>query len=310
MSLDHFKKRHHTSPARLPVEVARGLDAEAVAHHLGLQIHRQGRHVELANGMRGTDKGGRMVWCHRDGTGIGDNLALVQAVLGLRFKPALECLAGQAAMPVTPRVSAPPRRLRLPRGAEADRIAGRAYLYSRHIAPSALDTAEACGMLRYIPGAVLFVGYDGDQPRSATRRGYLSADPVPKRDLAGSDKAYPPILPGCPETVWVVEGGADALALHTLYPDNPPTVIVSGGSGCMAWIEQSHIQILLAAAFSVIVARDRESNAETQARTDAQHLRQVDWLRALTDDVRLWLPPPGIKDLADLLKREAGHVAH
>ncbi|WP_223925564.1 hypothetical protein, partial [Aeromonas caviae] len=33
------------------------------------------------------------------------------------------------------------------------------------------------------------------------------ADPVQKRDLRGSDKIYPPILPGDPAKVWIVEGG-------------------------------------------------------------------------------------------------------
>ncbi|TWO80694.1 hypothetical protein CBW56_07960 [Denitratisoma oestradiolicum] len=107
-----------------------------------------------------------------------------------------------------------------------------------------------------------------------------------------------------------MEGGVDALALHTRHSDSPPTVIVSGGAGCLAWIEQPHIQALLAVAFTVIVARDRESTNEIQARTDAQHQRQAERLRVLTDDVRLWLPPPGIKDVADYLRWEADHAAH
>ena len=75
----------------------------------------------------------------------------------------------------------------MPRGTEADRKAGRAYLVGRGIAPAAMDAAEACGMLRYVACAVLFVGYDGRQPKSATRRGYMAGDPMPKRDLSGSD---------------------------------------------------------------------------------------------------------------------------
>ncbi|WP_223930825.1 hypothetical protein, partial [Aeromonas caviae] len=30
------------------------------------------------------------------------------------------------------------------------------------------------------------------------------------------DKSYPPILPGDPAKVWIVEGGPDALALHDI----------------------------------------------------------------------------------------------
>ncbi|WP_223920897.1 hypothetical protein, partial [Aeromonas caviae] len=34
--------------------------------------------------------------------------------------------------------------------------------------------------------------------QNATRRAIAPADPVQKRDLRGSDKIYPPILPGDP----------------------------------------------------------------------------------------------------------------
>ncbi|WP_148721735.1 hypothetical protein, partial [Klebsiella pneumoniae] len=52
-----------------------------------------------------------------------------------------------------------------------------------------------------------------NRPESRAPSGF---DPVQKRDLRGSDKIYPPILPGDPAKVWIVERGPDALALHDI----------------------------------------------------------------------------------------------
>lgn len=306
MSLAHFKTARRQAFPILSAADANALDSDVVALALGLSIKHQGRHVELSNGIRGTNKG-RMVWCQQDGTGIGDNLALAQIVSGLGFRATLELLLGQSA-PTTMAVPVSASRLRIPRGDEADKQAGMKYLAGRSISTLVIDAAERCGMLRYISGAVLFVGYDGNRPASATRRGYLADDATPKRDLAGSIKAYPPILPGNLDRVWVVEGGADALALHTLYPKAPPTVIVSGGAGCREWLEQAHIQKLLKGANTVTVACDRETSSETQERTNLQHQKQVLRIQEYCPVVHLWMPPAGVKDVADLLVQEVSHV--
>lgn len=303
MSLSHFKKRKAPPKPFLRAEDANTLLAEQVADALGLGLTVQGKHVELANGLRGTYHGPRLVWCHRDGTGIGDNCAVAMAVTGLPFRDALELLLGHAAAhPVTYAPAPTERRvLRIPSTTAEAEQAGRGYLRGRGVSDTALATAEACGMLRYIPGAVLFVGHDGTRPMSVTRRGYLPGDAVPKRDLAGTDKSWPAILPGSLDSVWVVEGGADALALHTLYPEDPPTVIVSGGAGSKAWLEQAHVIARLERARQVTVAAEREKDEVTQARTDAQHQAQAEHIRRYCAEVVIWNPPPGIKDLAEML---------
>lgn len=303
MSLAHFKKRKEPPKPFLRAEDANTLFAEQVAEALGLRMDLQGQHIELENGMRGTYKGSRLVWCHKDGTGIGDNCALAVAVTGLPFREALELLLGHAAAHPVAYAPTPTERrvLRIPSTAAEAEQNGREYLRGRGISDAALATAEACGMLRHIPGAVLFVGYDGKRPMSATRRGYLPGDPVPKRDLAGTNKAWPAILPGSLDNVWIVEGGADALALHTLYPVDPPTVIVSGGSGSKAWLEQPHIIARLKRAQLVTVATEREKDSDTQARTDAQHQAQAESIRRYCAEVVVWNPPPCIKDLAEML---------
>jgi len=302
--LDRFKRPKQPPKPWLTAEAANALDAESVAAALGLGIEQQGKHYECTEtGIRGTEKDGRMVWCDKDGAGIGDTWALAQYVTGLPFRESLELLLGKSA-PRPAAQSAPkrPRHLRMPRGTEADRKAGRAYLVGRGIAPAAMDAAEACGMLRYVACAVLFVGYDGRQPKSATRRGYMAGDPMPKRDLSGSDKRYPAIIPGDPDTVWIVEGGADALAVLSLYL-HVPTVIVSGGAGCRGFLGMQHVQTRLERAQTVMVATEREKDSETQTRTDAQHQEQAALARAWCADVRLWTPPDGCKDLAAQLEK-------
>lgn len=301
--LNRFRKKppQHS----LDIESARAMSAETVADVLGIPVVIYGRHCELISGIRGTDKGDHVVWCDKDGTGIGDNISLVQHVSGLEFRAALLLLLGNGAAPSIPADKARQsiRRLHIPNGGSADRIAGRAYLEGRAISTSAMDAAEAQGMLCHIPGAVLYIGYEGKTPKSATRRGYLPGDPTPKRDLAGTDKAWPAILTGSQEVVWVVEGGADALALWTLLPAMPPTVIVTGGAGCKAWLEQEHVQSLLKSARLVMVALEREKNAEAQARTDALHAEQAKHIQTWCADIQFWSPPDDIKDVAELCEK-------
>lgn len=292
------------------IQQANALDAESVAQALGCSIELQGKHCELASGERGTLVSGKMVWCHPDQTGIGDNVALAQVVAGVGFKEALSMLV---AMEITPRrdVATPLRKLSIPPTSVDAQEAGRAYLANRGIAPGAIDAAELQGMLHFVDGALLFIGFDGLTPKSATRRGYRADDETPKRDLAGSNKAYAPVLAGDPANVWIVEGGADALALHTLHPNNPPMVIVSGGSAVRAWIDKPHIQAILKAATTVTVAHEREKDAETQERTDKQHQEQEKRVGLLCPAVNAWWPPAGVKDLTDtLLAKTSGRKTH
>lgn len=300
MSLAHFRRTKPTSLQWLKASDANALSAEFVANVLGVGIKPQGRHCELSDGIRGTCKEGRMVWCTQDGHGIGDNLALAQHLTGLDFRPALELLLGQPANVATKQVQAPNRRIfRLPRGNATDRLHGRAYLVQRGIALSVIAYAEDSGMLSYIPGAVLFIGYDKDRPMSATRRGFLSSDPHPKRDLKGSDKSFPAILAGHGDTVWVVEGGVDALALQMMEPSRP-TVIVSGGAGCRGWVDTSHIAAILSDASKVVVACDNENTIEKQTYTDSQHQHQASLIQRYCSNVTNWHPPLDYKDLGEM----------
>lgn len=305
--LDRFKRPKQQPKPFLRAEDANALDAETVAAVLGLTIKRQGRHYELENGMRGTDREGRLVWCHKDGTGIGDNCALAQTVACVPFRSALELLlTSDVPTPQPMRARAPTAVLRLPECTEAHRQAGRAYLSARGVATAALDAAERCGMLAYCAGGVLFVGRDADgTPRSATRRGYRPTDPTPKRDLAGTDKSWPAYVPGQPNELWIVEGGVDALALMTRHPCSYPSIIITGGVHVTSWLENPRVVTRLGKLWRCTVAGEREKDEETQARTDEQRQKLMKRLGELVPEVTLWTPPAGVKDLGEMLSSAA-----
>lgn len=300
--LDRFKRPKQPPKAFLRAEDANALSAEAVAAALGLGLKQQGKHCELENGIRGTDRG-RWVWCHKDGTGIGDNCELAQVVAGVPFRQALELLLSAdvpTPRPVAPR--APAAVLTLPSGTHQDRQAGRAYLQGRGVSEAALDAAESGGMLCYCDGGVLFVGRDADgTPRSATRRGYLPTDPRPKRDLAGTDKSWPAYVPGQPGELWVVEGGVDALALMTLHGCSHPSILVTGGVHVMSWLENPRVVTRLSKCWRCTVAGEREKDPATQARTDEQRQKLIARLQRHVPEVTLWSPPAGRKDLGEML---------
>jgi len=127
---------------------------------------------------------------------------------------------------------------------------------------------------------VLFVGRDGrGAARNVSKRLIAPGpDEKPKRDLAGSDKVYPPLLPGNPRVVWIVEGGIDALAARDLAQRRgkvPPTVLVSGGATVRCFLDHPTVQTRLLQADAVVVVRDNETTAKKQAETDSAHDLQI-----------------------------------
>lgn len=290
-------------------------DPSVYLESCGYTVRREGRHLSArAHGdevYRVTRKDeGHFVACDKYGNGIGDNIALVQDVEpGTGFSDAVYKLGGAPRVGPSMRPTEPTREPpTLPPASDRDRLAGRSYLDGRGIDAATLDTAEKAGMLRYTGGAVLFVGQDrAGMPRNVTRRATESADPIQKRDLRGSDKRFPPILKGDPASVWIVEGGADALAAHSLAQRQgkaAPTVIVSGGAKVRGFLENPDVQALLRKAERVTIAGENEKDAPTQAQTDAERVKLAARVREVTGrDVQTWTPARDQgKDLADLAK--------
>ncbi|HRZ05632.1 MAG TPA: hypothetical protein P5102_05680 [Candidatus Competibacteraceae bacterium] len=249
--------------------------------------------------------------CNKTGQGIGDHIALVRDLEpGIGFLDAVSRLTDEPVVKREPLVEKP-RRTRPARRPQtrADRHAGRVYLHGRGISSDTLDHAERAGFLRYTGGGVLFVGREGSGTlRNVTQR-LIQAGPdeKPKRDGAGSDKAYPPLLLGNPRGVWIVGGGVDALAARDLAVRRckpPPTVRVSGGATVRCFLDHPTVQTLLLHADSVGVVRDNESTAKRQAETDAApdlQRARIGELRGTCGDGR---PPVGVKDVAELNGRE------
>jgi hypothetical protein len=289
---------------------------------MGYRVKREGRHLSVYDGKdeayRITRKAdGHWVACDHYGNGVGDNIALVQEIeRNAGFAEAVYKLTGAPSVDITNKSNVdrnnnanvdrqPPR---LPIMSPADREPGRLYLRNRGISADTIAAAEQAGMVRYTRGAVLFVGTDSNgEVQNVTRRAIDPADPVQKRDLRGSDKQYPPVLPGQPgnSTVWVVEGGADALAVHDLYARQgkpAPAVVVSSGANVLSWADNPEIQQLVRGRL-VVVAEEREKDADAQQRADNGHSRQREALQALGCDVQTWRPREGYKDLADYNER-------
>jgi hypothetical protein len=280
---------------------------------MGYRVKREGRHLSVYDGKdeayRVTRKAdGHWVACDHYGNGVGDNIALVQEIeRNAGFAEAVYKLTGAPTVvnqPVPVVDRQPPR---LPISTPTAEREGREYLADRGISADTIAAAEACGMVRYCKGAVLFVGTDSNgEVQNVTRRAIDPADEVQKRDLRGSDKGFPPVLPGNPADVWVVEGGADALAVHDLYrraDREPPTVLVSSGANVLSWADNQELQPMLIGARVVVVAEEHEKDEDAAQRADAGHEKQREALQALGCNVQQWRPPEGYKDLADYNER-------
>ena len=291
---------------------ARAIDPTTYLESQGFTVQHQGKNLSVRRDgdeyYRVTQKDdGHWVSCDLHGNGIGDNIALVHELEPEKgFAEAVYALNGApSAVPPAHR-PAPQRQLpSLPKQTEADRKAGRSYLQNRGIDLDIIEAAERAGFVRYTSGAALFVGYDQGGltglARCVTRRAIERSDPIQKRELRGSDKRYPPILPGNPKSVWIVEGGVDALALHNMAKhrgEAAPTVIVSGGANVRSFLDTEPIRTLLRRADRVVIARDNERDPAIQARTDLEHDQQRERVHAITGKEVMDWKSDRAKDLA------------
>jgi hypothetical protein len=285
--------------------------------------NRSGTSIRV-NGVLRADRrrDGFWVSCDWHGGGIGDNLALVRRETGCGFVEAVETMGGIVAVAAhaerAAAVTKKPDRPRVPHPAAQDE--GRACLRGRGISDGTIASAEDCGAVSYCRGAVVFLGRDHATPGSPVRLAalrYLEArqgpdgSPMTKRDLAGSDKTFPVLLPGGAEVCCIVEGGTNALAVRDLWQalhGVVPTVLATGGVGVRHWLETNPVaRHVVASADEVVIVGENEISHD--GASDPKKQERTDRLRAmLADDVataragqrpRLDFPPPGIKDAAD-----------
>lgn len=318
-------EQSQTSRARITDEdrqSARQLDPTAYLEANGYTVKREGRHLSVkACGdevYRLTLKqDGRWLWCDRYGNDGGDNIDLVREIQpGTGYAEAVYQLFGAPIVRQQPRPNEPKRQPpKLPTQGPREIEQGREYLKSRGISLDAIKYAEDAAMVRYAGGSVLFVGYDrSGVAQNITRRAINPADKIQKRDLLGSDKRYPPILLGDPKKIWIVEGGTDALALYDMAkriakrPDQmPPTIIVSGGSNVLSFLDNQDLQLIIKNADLVTIAKENKKTPDVQAKADAGHQKQAQRVAEITGrEVRQWTPKPEQgKDLADMNARQS-----
>lgn len=321
---DSTKHSGQDNTGRTPVadrdlRTARTVDPTPYLQSHGFRVKWEGRHGSVRD-ERGDEHyrltrkaDGRTLWCDLHGNDGGDVIALVREIEpDTPFVDAVYRLLGGTGPTTSP--TPQQRQTRRPQrypsmtlgGAQAVE-SGRAYLRDqRLIDDDSIGHAEESQMLRYDPdGRLLFAGYDDQgRARNVTRRAINSRETVQKRDLKGSDKSFPPILPGDQGApVWIVEGGVDAIALHAEARAKGkiiPNIIVSGGSGVKSFLENAQVQQLMRGAPKVTIACDNEKDTETQARTDAQHASQRNAVASFNREVSLWHPPVSYGDVADL----------
>ena len=293
---------------------ARALDPTAYLESRGYAVKRAGSSYSVRDSHGDEqyridyDAGRGWLWCDKYGNRGGDNIDLVTEIDGKTgYAESVHRLSGSPRVSARPAPAPPPPRPRLvmPKQLDGERNRGSWYLNKeRGIDHRSIVAAEESGMLKYGDGAVLYVGRDSTgAARSVTRRAIDERDGMQKSDLRGSEKRYAPVLPGDKDRVWVVEGGTDALATHSMHlwhDKEPPTIIVTGGAGSRGWIEQ-HADILRRAK-TVVIARDREKDPSTQERTDAMHDEQERRVKAVAPgaEVKAWRPASEkARDMAD-----------
>lgn len=282
----------------------------------GFTVKKSGRHHSVKlNGdeiYRLTEKpDGSWIWCDNYGNRGGDNLDLVKELEPQKsFTNRVYALTDEARPTDSNRPRPKPTPARKPKMPYRDQKAveqGREYLLERKISQKTIEAAEQQQFLDYCSDGIFFCGYDENGELAAvTKRATDAAAEVQKKDLYGTDKSCPPILQGG-WTVWIVEGGADALALHDLKRragEPLPTVIVSGGARVYSFLERPKIQEILKGARSVTVAYEKEDSPEKQEQTDAGHDRQRDIAAEITGRNNVMEFKTGVKDLAALNKME------
>lgn len=271
---------------------------------------------------------GRFVYCEKDGSKGGDVIELCMKLTSKDFRKAVETLLGNVASLApapaqTSTISSQQSQhtpLSIPTESEELIKRSRCYLEWRGISQETILYAEKTGFLRYGlkytnrgEEGVLFCGYDtaGELKNVSWRA--ASRTHKDQRNFTGSSKLYPQILRGVSSTVWIVEGGLDALALRDIALRQgalTPIIIVSGGAGVKNFLELDHIQKMLQDAGKIFIARDHEKDNETQLKTDRQHEEQASLIKKITGkDAVLWRPddlkdraydPCVAKDFADL----------
>jgi len=270
---------------------------------------------------------GHWVACDWHGGAIGDNIALAQYVTtGISFPEAVFQLTGrdgERVITVAPKKEdEAPKYPRVPYQQKQDVKAGRDYLEERGISLATIEAAERAGFVRYCQNGVIFVGWDQEKKiRAATVRHIVpvrfgDGETLTKRDLSGTSKLHPGILPGDPAHVVIVEGGTNAMAVQDMARRRGqpvPTVVATGGAGVRKWVHDNPTaRALVVGAESVTIWGERERDLQgipdpvKQQRTDELREKLATVIAQVRDGEvpEILMPPESHKDVAEWLLDE------
>ena len=297
---------------------AKSIDPESYLISKGYAVKKEGRHYsvrindeEVYRTTRLDD--GTYVTCDKFSNGIGDNISLVKNLEGCSFKDAISILNKTSYVNNISEINQKNNQIsnqekkeeiKLPKSDINIVNNGRKYLLERGIDLEIILKAEKQNFIKYANDSVFFVGYNSEgKINNVTKRSTNTLDEVQKRDLKGSDKFYPQVLKGSEKSIWIVEGGVDALAAHALAArlnKEAPTVVVTGGANVLAPFKNLEIQELLKRAEKVVVIHENEKNLQVQETTNKAHLKQIEYINNVSSNKSIcWKPPQGYKDLAD-----------
>lgn len=269
---------------------------------------------------------GAPTWLAHDGDQTLDPIGFVQQHWGVRFREAVQRLAGSAPDDPLPTLS-PPVQVPAHRGeplqmrwANAQQqAAGLRYLeVERGISRATIRRAMHAKFMSTDESGIVFLGRDDRQQIRNAETRFLKPvrfrdEWLTKKSYPGADKTFPPVLVGDPAEVHLVEGGVNALALVDIHqrqrPGAPlPTILVTGGARTLKWQHNPAVARLLCEAEHVVIHKENERSPEgipdprKQIDTDQAHSRQHDAITAMrggTAGLRYEQPPAAFKDLAD-----------
>lgn len=182
------------------------------------------------------------------------------------------------------------------------------YIKSRGINWKTFNDAVETGFAEKTSAGVRFIGLDmNGVPKNAETR---LVEPIQINGketkficAPGSDRSYPPILPGRDKgEVHVVEGGFSALGLKEIMNDEgkSPTIIVSGGKDNISWLRHEHVQAIIKGTL-VTLHTENEKTPEIQAQAAIANDKQC---QAIIDAGAIKVikqpPPAQFKDNGDL----------
>lgn len=181
------------------------------------------------------------------------------------------------------------------------------YIKSRGIDWGTFNKAQEASFADKTSAGVRFLGNDATgQPKNAETRlvePKILGDKLTKFICTpGSDRSYPPILPGTDPEVHIVEGGFSALGLKEILnrQGRSPTIIVSGGKDNTSWLRHDHIKAIIKDAV-VVLHTENEKSAEIQAQAAIANDKQCQEILSIGAlKVTKQLPPAQFKDNADI----------